>query len=60
LTGAGNFLNDAFAIFPHVEPEDTFKKLLYHMLGVGFIAAQVFYCHQIYVSLVKPIVHNLR
>src|SRR5208337_435229 len=32
------FLNGAFAIFPHVEPEDTFKKLFYRMLGVGFIA----------------------
>ncbi len=33
------FLNGAFAIIPHVEPQDTFKKLFYRMLGVGFIAA---------------------
>jgi hypothetical protein len=57
---AGNFLNDAFAIFPHVEPEETFKKLFYRGLGMGFIAVSVFYGHQIYVGLVRPIAHYLR
>ena len=54
---AGNFLSDAYAIFPHVKPEDTFKKLFYRMLGLGFIAASIFYSHQIYGQLVRPIVH---
>jgi hypothetical protein len=43
----GNFLNDAFAIFPHVEPEDRLKKLFYRALGLGLIAASSFYVHQI-------------
>ena len=56
---AGNFLSDAYAIFPHVKPEDTFKKLFYRMLGVGFITASIFYSHQIYGQLVRPILHYL-
>ena len=57
---AGNFLNEAFAIFPSVEPEETLKKLFYRLLGVGFMAVSVFYGYQIYVSLVRPIARNLR
>jgi hypothetical protein len=56
----GNFLNDAFAIFPHVEPEDRLKKLLYRLLGVGFVMASSFYIHQIYLNIASPVVHFLR
>jgi hypothetical protein len=57
---AGNFLNDAFAIFPPVEPEETLKKLFYRLLGVGFMAVSGFYGYHIYVSLVRPIARHVR
>jgi hypothetical protein len=57
---AGNFLSDAFALFPHVEPEDRLKKLLYQVLGAGLVLASIFYIHQIYWNIVAPIVNFLR
>jgi hypothetical protein len=56
---AGNFLNDAFAIFPHVEPEDAFKKLFYRVLGIGSVATSAFYIHQVFGNLVRPIARYL-
>jgi hypothetical protein len=52
---AGNFLSDAFAIFPHVEPRDPVKKMFYRLLGAGLITVSVFYIHQIYWNIVSPI-----
>ena len=57
---AGNFLNDAFAIFPQVKQEDRLKKLFYRIGGLGLIAASVFYIHQIYWNIVAPISHFFR
>jgi hypothetical protein len=56
----GNFLNDSFAIFPHVEPEDRLKKLFYRALGVGLVLASAFYIHQIYLNIATPVAHFLR
>jgi hypothetical protein len=56
----GNFLNDAFAIFPQVGPDAYLKKLLYRLLGAGLILASTYYVHQIYVDIGSPIVHFLR
>jgi hypothetical protein len=56
---AGNFLNAAFAIFPSVEPADTLKKLFYRILGIGLIWVSLFYGHQIYGNLVRPIARYL-
>jgi hypothetical protein len=55
----GNFLNDAFAIFPHVEQGDTFKKLFYRILGIGFMLVSLFYGRQTYGNLVRPIARYL-
>ena len=57
---AGNFLNDAFAIFPHVEQKETLKKVFYRAGGLGLIAVSVFYIHQIYWNIVSPISHFFR
>lgn len=57
---AGNFLNDAFAIFPHVEQKDGLKKLSYRAGGLGLIAVSVFYIHQIYWNILAPISHYFR
>src|SRR6266566_8186536 len=57
---AGNFLNDAFAIFPHVEQKNRLKKLCYRLGGIGLIAVSVFYIHQIYWNIVSPIAHYFR
>ena len=56
----GNFLNEAFAIFPAVKQHDLFKKLWYRALGVGLISVSVFYIHQIYFSIAVPLVHFFR
>jgi len=56
---AGNFLNDAFAIFPPVSPDDTLKKIFYRSLGAGLIAVSIFYGHQVFANLVRPIIHFL-
>ena len=56
----GNFLNDGFAVFPHVEPEDRWKKLFYRALGVGLVLASTFYIHQISMNIGAPIVHFLK
>jgi hypothetical protein len=52
----GNFLNDAFAVFPHVEPKDRLKKVFYRVLGVGLVLVSTFYIHQIYVNIGAPVV----
>ena len=57
---AGNFLNDAFAIFPRVEPQDWLKKLFYRVLGTGLALVSAFYIHQIYWNIAEPITHFLR
>lgn len=57
---AGNFLNDAFALFPHVEPTDTLKKIFYRALGLGFFATSAFYIHQIGLNIVVPLLHFFR
>jgi hypothetical protein len=57
---AGNFLNDAFAIFPHVEPKDRLKQLLYRVLGAGLVLVSAFYIHQIYWNIAAPIAYFLR
>jgi hypothetical protein len=56
----GNFLNDAFAIFPAVEHRDRLKKLWYRGLGVGFMAVSIFYIHQIYLNIGMPVAHFMR
>jgi hypothetical protein len=57
---AGNFLNDAFAIFPHVEPKEHLKKVFYRALGAGLVLVSAFYIHQIYWNIAAPIAHFLR
>jgi hypothetical protein len=57
---AGNALNDAFAIFPHVEPQQRLKKLLYQGLGVALVLVSLFYIRQIYIGLALPIAHFLK
>ena len=57
---AGNFLNDAFAVFPHVEPEDRWKKLLYRGLGGCLVLVSTFYIRQIYVNSALPMAHFIR
>jgi hypothetical protein len=47
-TRAGNFLNDAFAIFPQVGPGDGAKRLFYRVLGVGLMLSSAFYIVQVY------------
>jgi len=56
----GNFLNDAFAIFPHVEPGDRLKNLFYRALGLGLIAVSSFYVHQIYLNIAVPLARFFR
>jgi len=56
----GNFLNDAFAIFPAVEERDLLKRICYRALGLGFISVSTFYIHQIYVNIGLPVAHFLR
>lgn len=56
----GNFLNDAFAIFPGVGPEAYLKKLFYRLLGAGLILASAYYIHQIYIDIASPVVHFLQ
>ena len=53
----GNFLNDAFAIFPAVEPTARIKKLFYRALGIFLIGVSTFYIHQIYSNIVSPVEH---
>lgn len=55
----GNFLNDAFAIFPCVDPGDVWKKLFYRILGMFLVAASAFYIHQIYSNIAAPVAHFL-
>ena len=50
----GNFLNDAFAIFPHVDPGDRAKSLFYRVLGLGLIAIASFYLRQVYLNIALP------
>ena len=56
----GNFLNDAFALFPHVEAKDYGKKLLYRALGLILMAFSVFYMRQIYWNIAVPVVRFFR
>jgi hypothetical protein len=56
----GNALNDAFAIFPHVEPQQWLKKFLYQGLGVGLVSVSLYYIRQIYIGLALPIAHFLK
>jgi hypothetical protein len=56
----GNFLNDAFAIFPAVEQRDRLKKLCYRGLGAGFMTISIFYMHQIYLNIGLPVAHFFR
>jgi hypothetical protein len=50
---AGNFLNDSFAIFPSVEPEEIWKKWAYRALGAGFIWVSIYYAREIYLSILS-------
>lgn len=56
----GNFLNDAFAIFPQVGHDANLKKLFYRLLGMGLILASAFYIHQIWLDIAFPVIHFLR
>ena len=56
---AGNFLNDAFALFPHVEPHHRLKKILYQILGVALVFVSLYYIHQIYIGLAGPITRSV-
>jgi hypothetical protein len=56
----GNFLNDAFAIFPQVAPDAYLKKLFYRLLGMGLVLASAFYINQIWLDIASPVVHFLR
>jgi hypothetical protein len=56
----GNFLNDAFAIFPQVAPDAYLKKLFYRLLGMGLVLASTFYIYQIWLDIASPVVHFLR
>jgi hypothetical protein len=56
----GNFLNDAFAIFPQVGTDAHLKKLFYRLLGIGLVLASAFYIHQIWLDIASPVVHFLR
>lgn len=56
----GNFLNDAFAVFPQVEPENRLKKFLYRILGLALIFVSLFYIHQIFFNIVSPVVRFVR
>ena len=56
----GNFLNDAFALFPAVKERDRLKKLCYQALGAGLVMVSVFYVRQIYVNLGLPLAHFFR
>lgn len=56
----GNFLNDAFAIFPQVGPDAHLKKLFYRLLGIGLVLASAFYIHQIWLDIASPVLHFLR
>ena len=55
----GNFLNDAFAIFPAVEQRDLLKKICYRALGVGLISVSGYYIHQVIVNIGLPVAHFL-
>jgi hypothetical protein len=56
----GNFLNEAFAIFPAVEQGDRMRKLCYRGLGAGFMMVSIFYIHQIYLNIGLPVAHFFR
>jgi hypothetical protein len=56
----GNFLNDAFAIFPHVERGDRLKELFYRALGLGLILVSPFYSLQLYLNIASPTMRFLR
>jgi hypothetical protein len=57
---AGNFLNDAFAVFPRVKPEDRLKKLFCRALGTGLMLVSTFYIHQIYLNIGLPVAHFIK
>ena len=52
-TRAGNFLNEAFAVYPQVRQRDWAKRLFYQVLAVGLMIVSVFYFLQIYHAIVQ-------
>jgi hypothetical protein len=57
---AGNFLNEAFAIFPPVEDQDRWKHGFYRVLGVGCLTVSVYFFRHILYSLILPVMRGLR
>jgi hypothetical protein len=55
----GNFLNDAFVIFPPVEAHETAKKWLYRVLGVGFVTVSALAVRHLHVMLL-PLISALQ
>ncbi len=51
----GNFLSDAFALFPEVLPGDTLKKVFYRLLGLALMGISFFYARQIFTNIARPI-----
>ena len=53
----GNFLSDAFALFPEVLPGDTLKKVFYRLLGLALMGISFFYARQVFTNIARPIWH---
>jgi hypothetical protein len=53
---AGNFLHDAFFIFPPVDPHEVAKSRFYRLLGVALIIAWVGAVYSIYSHIISPLI----
>jgi hypothetical protein len=57
---AGNFLNEAFAVFPAVEDDEGRKRWFYRVLGVGCVLISGYCFRQIWAGLVLPVMRALQ
>jgi hypothetical protein len=57
---AGNFLNEAFAIFPTAVGQGGGTRWFYRALGVGCLALSCYLFRQIWGSLVLPVMQVLQ
>jgi hypothetical protein len=53
---AGNFLHDAFVIFPSIDAHESAKRQLYRLMGLALILAWVGAVYSIYSHIISPFI----
>jgi hypothetical protein len=54
---AGNFLHDAFIVFPSVEPQEGAKRRFYRLLGLALLVIWAGAVYSIYSHIISPLIH---